>query len=48
MDSLAKNKYVRRAKISEYKFRKMVKCFAEDMSATQIAIETTINRKHEW
>lgn len=44
MDSLAKNKYVRRAKISEYKFRKMVKCFAEDMSATQIAIETTINR----
>lgn len=40
----AKNKYVRRAKISEYKFRKMVKYFAEDMSATQIAIETAINR----
>lgn len=40
----AKNKYVRRAKISEYKFRKMVKYFAEDMSATQIALETAINR----
>ncbi len=39
-----KNKYVRRAKISEYKFRKMVKYFAEDLSATQIALKTAINR----
>ena len=39
-----KNKYVRRAKISEYKFRKMVKYFAEDLSATQISILTAINR----
>lgn len=39
-----KNKYVRRAKISEYKFRKMVRYFAEDLSATQIALKTAINR----
>ncbi len=44
MQSLSKNKYVRRAKISEYKFRKMVKYFAEDMSATQISLLTAINR----
>lgn len=41
---LNKNRYVRRAKISEYKFRKMLKYFAEDMSATQIALKTAINR----
>jgi transposase len=41
---LAKNKYVRRAKISEYKFRKMIKYFAEDLSATQIAAKIAINR----
>ncbi|MEN9946178.1 MAG: hypothetical protein RLZZ293_564 [Pseudomonadota bacterium] len=41
---MIKNRYVRRAKISEYKFRKMIKYFAEDMSATQIALLTTINR----
>jgi len=44
MDSLLKNQYVRRAKISEYKFRKMLKYFAEDLSATQIALKTAINR----
>lgn len=44
MESLTKNKYVRRAKISEYKFRKMVKYFAEDLSATQISLLTAINR----
>lgn len=44
MESFSKNKYVRRAKISEYKFRKMVKYFAEDMSATQISLLTAVNR----
>ena len=44
MENLSKNKYVRRAKISEYKFRKMVKYFAEDLSATQISVLTAINR----
>lgn len=44
METLTKNKYVRRAKISEYKFRKMVKYFAEDLSATQIAQKMAINR----
>lgn len=44
METISKNKYVRRAKISEYKFRKMVKYFAEDMSATQIATKMAINR----
>ena len=44
MEKLSKNKYVRRAKISEYKFRKMVKYFAEDLSATQISLLTAINR----
>ena len=44
MTQISKNKYVRRAKISEYKFRKMIKYFAEDMSATQISLLTAINR----
>lgn len=44
MENISKNKYVRRAKISEYKFRKLVKYFAEDLSATQISILTQINR----
>lgn len=44
MEKATKNKYVRRAKISEYKFRKMVKCFAADMSATQIAEVIDVNR----
>lgn len=44
MTQILKNKYVRRAKISEYKFRKMVKYFAEDMSATQIAEKIALNR----
>lgn len=44
MEAISKNRYVRRAKISEYKFRKLVKYFAEDLSATQISILTQINR----
>lgn len=44
MEKITKNKYVRRAKISEHKFRKMVKCFAADMSATQIAEAIEVNR----
>ena len=44
MQNFSKNKYVRRAKISEYKFRKMVKYFAEDLSATQISLLTAVNR----
>ena len=39
-----KNRYVRRAKISEYSLRKILKYFADDMSATQISILTSINR----
>lgn len=44
MEAISKNRYVRRAKISEYKFRKLVKYFAEDLSATQISMLTQINR----
>ena len=43
MEAISKNRYVRRAKISEYKFRKLVKYFAEDLSATQISMLTQIN-----
>ena len=39
-----KNRYVYRAKISEIQFRKMIKCFVEDISATQIADKLSINR----
>ena len=44
MEYFSKNKYVRRAKISEYKFRKMVKYFSEDLSATEISSLIAINR----
>jgi len=44
MEGISKNKYVRRAKISEYKFRKLIKYFADDLSATQISLLTQINR----
>ena len=39
-----KNKYVKVAKISEIKFRLILKCFATDLSATQTAKLTGINR----
>jgi len=39
-----KNKYVKRAHISERKFREIVKYFAEDLNATQIAHLTGISR----
>jgi transposase len=39
-----KNKYSRRAKISERKFREIVKLFALDLNAKQIAELTKINR----
>ena len=39
-----KNKYVNRSKISETKFRQIVKCFALDLTATQAAELTCLNR----
>ncbi len=39
-----KNKYVKRAHISERKFREIVRFFAEDLNATQIAHLTGISR----
>ena len=39
-----KNKYSRRAKISERKFREIVKLFSLDLNAKQIAELTKINR----
>lgn len=44
MEVSLKNKYVRRAKITEVQFRKMVKYFVEDLSATQIAEKISLNR----
>jgi hypothetical protein len=40
-----KNKYVYHSKISEAKFRELVKYFALDLTATQIAVLTRLNRK---
>jgi len=39
-----KNKYVNRSKISEAKFRQVVKLFALDLTATQTAELTGLNR----
>jgi response regulator of citrate/malate metabolism len=39
-----KNKYVVRAKISEAKFRQIVRLFSEDLSATQIAHLVNLSR----
>lgn len=44
MENSLKNRYVRRAKITEAQFRKMVKYFVEDLSATQIADKIQLNR----
>ncbi|WP_138431487.1 helix-turn-helix transcriptional regulator [Fodinibius saliphilus] len=38
------NKYVNRAKISEYKFRELARLFALDLTATQIAELSGLNR----
>jgi transposase len=38
-----KNKYIRRSKISEVKFREILKYFAADLTAKQIANFTKIN-----
>lgn len=41
---MGKNLYVRRAKISESKFRQFLRCFALDMEATKIAQLCRLNR----
>lgn len=41
---MGRNRYVRRAKISEAKFRQFLRCFALDMEATKIAHLTRLNR----
>lgn len=39
-----KNKYVKRAKISEAKFRKIIMCFAMELDSQRIAALTSLNR----
>jgi transposase len=39
-----KNKYVFCSRISEAKFRQIVRCFALDLNATQITYLTKVNR----
>lgn len=39
------NKYLKRSHISEAKFRQVVKYFCEDLTATQIAKLSRLNRK---
>ena len=39
-----KNRYYRRSKISEAKFRELVRCFAADLDASQIALLSGLNR----
>ena len=39
-----KNKYARRSRISEAKFRDLIRCFALDLDACQIAAMTRLNR----
>jgi hypothetical protein len=41
---MIKNRYVKYSKISETKFRFLVKCFAHELNATQIAALLNINR----
>ncbi len=40
-----KNKYLKRSHISEHQFRHIVRLFCEDLTATQIASLTGLNRK---
>jgi transposase len=42
--AMRKNRYVRRAKISEEKFRRFLRCFTLDMEATKIARLCRLNR----
>ena len=39
------NKYYRRSKISEYKFRRLARCFALDFTATETAALTGLTRR---
>ena len=39
------NKYIRRSHLSEAKFRQLLKCFSLDLTATQTAEMTALNRK---
>lgn len=39
------NKYLKRSHISEYQFRRIVQLFCQDLTATQIASLTDLNRK---
>ncbi len=39
-----KNRYVNRSKISEAKFRELVRYFAADLDASQIALLSSLNR----
>jgi len=39
------NKYLKRSHISEYKFRRIVRLFCQDLTATQIASLAGLNRK---
>ena len=39
------NKYIRRSHLTEAKFRQLVKCFSLDLTATQTAAITSLNRK---
>ena len=39
-----KNKYINRSRVSEAKFRDLIKCFSLDLSAQQIATLTKLNR----
>ena len=38
------NKYIKRSKISEAKFRELIKCFSLDLDALQISALTGLNR----
>ena len=38
-----KNKYIKRSHISEYKFRQIIKLFAADLEAKQIALLSNVN-----
>ena len=40
-----KNKYIIRSRISEAKFREIIKFFSVDLTATQIAVLSKTNRK---
>ncbi|MCL1926454.1 MAG: hypothetical protein FWF95_04885 [Syntrophorhabdaceae bacterium] len=39
------NKYIRRSRITEAKFRQIVKCFALDLATAQTAEMTLLSRK---